>query len=819
MNKLGKLYSIAYIKKYINNYIEINKNHFTEVYFWEDINKILYSKDNKIRRIVKYYILKIYSRQFESENEFVKFNLEQKKIPMSSKYRDIKLELPKHQYDFNILPGMNRKEYQDFSTSLSISNFNKNKFIDFINDRNNLNVIDFYFCFYVNNFLLQNFHNDFYIDKNMELYKFLQNEINNLQTVPQEAKQLFSLLIPNEFYLKVKPFIGEKINFKQYEIFLYCFRFCLICLGNNKKNFYTDLLSIKCFQTLINNFLPGKPATFNQFKESYEMIKENLTKDPLKFGAYICSCGYYYSVGECTFPTVISRCPICNEQIGGEHHILVKRVGHMRIFLNDETRRTKFSLSYADKNMNNMLLDEFYNNVVLKQDVKELRYVDLKRQVGCNKDIFLRRDNVRNMGQISYRLLSFIFYSHLFISRILGYINDEDLKIFTIKDMTLFQVLEANWDMIQDLSKINIREILNILYGQIYQLFTGVDYFPTVNSFQTFENIFDQKIKNNINNTKEISEYESMNSALLSFEPFSDMAIINELFPPFIYKEEIFPCIGFFRYSIIPSILSFKQKFLIIQNSEDKYPLLKIILTQDMDKIKLLQEIPKLNKLSNYLIEKCSFKYSRKSANNSKLKSEFDYDEIKEDVIEFISSWNKIRPIIESYGCKSFKNNSQKFFTEINNNSPLAYFLVDEGDFGHGMVLAAMYKNLIDIQNMFLNQIINSKSEILSCFNDQLSQEIMIQDVQKNEIIDLDKINSDVLNDILVKNSIPDIFGNLKYDNHLDYNNLCVFEYNFENIEKELGSILLPGLRKFKDELRFVTYKYEGFRGNKSNNN
>ena len=244
----------------------------------------------------------------------------------------------------------------------------------------------------------------------------------------------------------------------------------------------------------------------------------------------------------------------------------------MRIFLNDETRRTKFSLSYADKNMNNMLLDEFYNNVVLKQDVKELRYVDLKRQVGCNKDIFLRRDNVRNMGQISYRLLSFIFYSHLFISRILGYINDEDLKIFTIKDMTLFQVLEANWDMIQDLSKINIREILNILYGQIYQLFTGVDYFPTVNSFQTFENIFDQKIKNNINNTKEISEYESMNSALLSFEPFSDMAIINELFPPFIYKEEIFPCIGFFRYSIIPSILSFKQKFLINQNSEDKYP-------------------------------------------------------------------------------------------------------------------------------------------------------------------------------------------------------------------------------------------------------
>ena len=548
------------------------------------------------------------------------------------------------------------------------------------------------------------------------------------------------------------------------------------------------------------------------------MIKETLTKDPLKLGAYICSCGYYYTVGECTFPTVISNCPICNEKIGGEHHILYKRMGHMRIFLNDQTRREKFSLSYADKNMDNMLLDEFYNNDVSRQEVKELKYKDFKRPMGCSKEIFLRKDNIRNMGQISYRLLSFIFYSHLFISKILGYISDNDLNMFTIKDLSLFQILEANWDIIQELSKINIRIILNSLYNQIYQLFTSVDYFSTIYSFETFENAFDQRVKNNLNNKNEITQYENINTSLLSFEPYSDMAIIYERFPPYIYKEEMFPCIGFFRYSIVPNIILFKQKFMNIQNSEDKYPLLKIILTQDMDKIKLLEEIPKLNKLSNYLIEKCSFKYSRKPANNMKLKSEFDFDDINfnQDVTDFINTWNKIRPIIDSYGCKSFKNNSQKYFTEISTNSPLAYFLVDEGDFGHGMVLAAMYKNLIDIQNMFLNQIINSKSEILSCFNDQLSQEIMIQDVQKNEIIDLNKINEEVLNDILVKNSIPDIFGNLKYENQLDYNNLCIFEHNYENIERELGSILLPGLRKFKDEIRFVTYKYEGFRGNKS---
>ena len=817
LNKLGKLYSIAYIKKYVNNYIEINKNHFSEIYIWEDINNILYRKDNKLRRMVRYYILKMYSKQFETEKEFVEFNLENRKIPISSKYQGVKLELVKHQYDYNLLPYTYRKEYKEFALGLSISNFNKSKFIDFINDPNNLNTLDLYFCFYVNNFFLQNFYNEFYMDKNNDLYKFLQNEINRLPLIPQEAKQLLSLLTPNDFFKRVKPFIGDKITLKQYEIFLYCLRFCLISLGNNRKNFLTDLLSFNCTNTLENNFLPGKPATFDQFKESYELIKENLTRDPLKFGAYICSCGYFYSVGECTFPTVISKCPICGENIGGEHHILYKRVGHMRIFLDDSSRRTKLSLSYADKNMNNMLLDEFYANVVSKHETKELRYVDLKRQMGCSKENFMKKENIRDMDQISYRLLSFIYFSHLFIARILGYITDQNLTVFTIKDMTLFEILEADWDIFQDLTKNNIRVSLNSLYGHIHQLLSSVDYFPTYISFQTFEKFFNQKVKEHLNSAKEISEYQQLNTLLLDYDPYSDMGIIYERFPPYLYKDEIYPCIEFFLYSKIPEISLFKKKFMNIQNSEDKYPLLKIILTQDMNKIRLLEEIPKINKLANFLLEKCSFKYSRKSANDIRLKSEFDFSEIKQDVNDFISSWNKIRPLVEGYGCKQFKNNNQSYFTEINTNSPLAHFLVDEGDFGHGMVLAAIYKTLIEIQNTFLNQIINSKSDILSCFNEQLNQEIMIQDVQINEIINLNKINDEVLTDIIVKNSIPDIFGGLNSGEKLiNYNNMCIFEHDYENIERELGSILLPGLRKFKDELRFVTYKYEGFRGNKS---
>ena len=189
-----------------------------------------------------------------------------------------------------------------------------------------------------------------------------------------------------------------------------------------------------------------------------------------------------------------------------------------------------------------------------------------------------------------------------------------------------------------------------------------------------------------------------------------------------------------------------------------------------------------------------------------KLKTEFNYNEIKQDVNDFIDSWNKIRPIIENYGCKQFKNNGQKYFTEINSNSPISYFLVDEGEFGHGMVLAAIYKKLIEFQNTFLNQIINSKSEILSCFKEQLSQEIMIQDCQENDIIKLPHLK-DVMNNIIIKNSYQKNYG--------------VIHYNYDLIEDELAAEILPSIKKFVSDsdtcLRYIVYQFEGFRGNKSN--
>ena len=55
-------------------------------------------------------------------------------------------------------------------------------------------------------------------------------------------------------------------------------------------------------------------------------------------------------------------------------------------------------------------------------------------------------------------------------------------------------------------------------------------------------------------------------------------------------------------------------------------------------------------------------------------------------------------------------------------------------------------------------------------------------------------------------------------NNQVNYMNYKQFIYDFDSIEKNLGEIILSGKMKFNghENLKFVTYSFEGFRGSKS---
>ena len=65
--------------------------------------------------------------------------------------------------------------------------------------------------------------------------------------------------------------------------------------------------------------------------------------------------------------------------------------------------------------------------------------------------------------------------------------------------------------------------------------------------------------------------------------------------------------------------------------------------------------------------------------------------------------------------------------------------------------------------------------------------------------------------------SIRNIFDN--NNNDINYSNYKRIKFNFDEIESELGKLILPGLKKFKsseDPIKFMVYLYEGNRSQKS---
>ena len=89
------------------------------------------------------------------------------------------------------------------------------------------------------------------------------------------------------------------------------------------------------------------------------------------------------------------------------------------------------------------------------------------------------------------------------------------------------------------------------------------------------------------------------------------------------------------------------------------------------------------------------------------------------------------------------------------------------------------------------------------------NQVLLIDDCFKNSLLYYN------FEDLISTFCIRDIFSE---DGKINYANYNSFIYDFESIEEKLGNLLLPGRCLFdnEDNLNFITYWSEGFRGDKS---
>ena len=389
-NKLGFLYCIAFIKYYCYYLSKIIQDEKYQNINKKEIYSFLSDKSN-FKKVIKIYILKILNLLFvKNYNAFLNV-IEEKQIFFND-------------FDFNekTLCSLNYlfltnkkvdyyKELREKYLICKLDNFATNKIIiDYINGDNNN-----FLCFYdlIINEELSNLINSYKPEIFNKLSHFLL-DILNKSNLPQITKNIISLYYRiNTFKEKILPLIKD-ISTQDYEILLYSYKLAVIASLSKKEFIYSKILSPNILEYINNLYIPGgEPNDSLKIKSGYEIKKylDNGAKD----GVYMCSCNYWYVIDRCGRPLQKEKCLNCGQFIGGTKHKLEERQGHVRIIRdNEENDGTQKYLSQLMKEV------EYEQNM----HIKGFKKVKFDFFIDSNK-------KVRNMNNITYRFLNFIFFA------------------------------------------------------------------------------------------------------------------------------------------------------------------------------------------------------------------------------------------------------------------------------------------------------------------------------------------------------------------------------------------------------------------------
>ena len=821
---IKKIFSLAYIKvfidkiskKYLNN-LSMNLDEFISLVNSDEINE-------DIKYIIKIYFFKcVYfnNKELDNINKLNSYIITKEHFPFKEDYIFQHKKIKKENFVFEncFIPMNNIDIYMQEKNKIKEKNFPELNYGFFINEE-----FDIFYCLFINHIfspifslnLNQNDEKKFFDDF---ITEFEQNILGKKILINNDNKHYIQIF--QNLYTK-KIINKYQINSQnQLEILFYSIRFILSLFNNNNKNnnFYTSLISQNTYEIITSSYIPGTTPFNNIYLNSYYALKELMPiTNENEFGFYICSCGQYYTLGKCTCPAYQFNCQNCGLIIGGIGHYLEEREDHFRLYLNKD----KF-------NENVFARDEVISNKIpyMFFDEYKKKYIDkylINEPKGINKEeisFFIERKNypIRTMSELTFRILNFILYSFLLVANNIGKISDDLLNQLTQGNYTCFQCLEKDWEIIDNILKekgINNAQIfLNIIFNDIEIFMKNCENFDTKEKRKNFEETVDKYINELINDKILIKEkteqYKKYNEKIKNSEPHYIDEIINENYPPIeqYYNKNKFPFLNFFMKSSYPDINLLYSELIILNNYQKKYPLLNQVLLNN-EEYRILSNVNNINKLSNKLLIKYSYKISREEAKNISLY--FPKKKENELLIPYIQSWNEIKKYCVRYLCRP-----DMPILNLDKKMTLNFFLIDDGELGGGMYLASAYSNFIEWQNKFINLIIDNinQNSPLYCYIEQLSEEIYVQEAQEDNVLKLNENIFEKLNELIKVYSIRNIFEK-KYINYSNYKRI---KFNFDEIEIELAKLILPGLKKFKssdDPIKFMVYLYEGNRSHKS---
>ena len=807
LKEICKLYCIGYIKtfsyifiqKYNNNeYKSMNRLKIIDIINGNASELKLNSKYNSeqmnsICKMIRIYIYKIFYNDFPTDIFFNENMIEKYNLNKYSDFRDLTKNMKSYNiykidYEIKTLKYDYYHELYDLIKNYKENNFNNIKLKDF--DIKQYGIDNFYIISYNLGLLNTQTENSYII--NNEFYNTLLNPLFKEDSLLIKAIELF---YDSTKYDTIKKFS------KNIKCLLFGYRYCLNELAaKNKKGIYYPLYTRNNIDLAKEKFFPGNDTKPNPL---YFDIINHFNMKP-KEGCYVCLCqdGYYHFALS-GFPGenhLDKKCPKCHEPIGtiksGKNIVIVKREGYFRI-LKDENEIEEIKKDINKKckmdEINYMTLEQYKKNYIYKANQD-------KKGIFIPSDInYFKNDNkiVRNLSQISFRLLNYILYTHLFFARLIT--DKREFSSYCPGEMDWTETLNECWNILKnELLKKEIYSIEKFMSYIFIYLFPILNEKKMINDYESLieiEDNLESTIQKLINNFKEQNDRYNIINRRNDEDKTSFISLLQEKYTRIEYSIEQFPFYEYFYYTNYLNEKYISEK--LEHMYQNKYPVLKTYLdnknkNNSNNNENSLENLNLFNSALNVINEKYTNKLSREMAQKSILCEQKIYIDNKNLIDNFIELFNS-------------NLNNKELKLELSNKNPLADFLMDDNN-KYGKAYKSIYMNFITKQNEKLEILLDIKID-KGIFDEKCKDKIYIQQITEKEIFTLNLPKKVSFLDILFNSSYRKILDNKTRS----YESYKEFEINYDLIEEKLTDLLLRNKKLLNNELIEFIYNNEVF--------
>ena len=365
------------------------------------------------------------------------------------------------------------------------------------------------------------------------------------------------------------------------------------------------------------------------------------------------------------------------------------------------------------------------------------------KETGLNKiDINnFKKENkiIRNLSQISYRLLNYILYCHLFFAKL--FTRSERFDNYLPDGMNWITIIKEWLNKLKvELEKIGIKHLeifMNCVFKDLFQKLHDQECINNFEDLVKFEDELEKLIQEKCNKAKEeINKYKELEKEILKDEK-SGIALIKELYDKNKYKKHDFPFYEFFYYC---NYLNEDYISNILKDKDDNdYPVLSKYLknkkqkeledNEDIEDKYSLDNLELFNKTLQLFNDVYSNQISRDLAERQTIKTSEIYREEKNVKLidDFIELYNSFK--IEDDKGNELILNKEK-------NCIIDFLLIDDNEYGKSY--RKIYKEFINKQNNELESLLDIKINSGE-FNSNCKNKINIQQIKENEIFSLTK--------------------------------------------------------------------------------